>query len=91
VGFGSLCLLAVILHTKTRSRKESNIVIEYIKSFLIGAFVIAVLIAFIGGIVELGIWCSDHLNPLVVIGGLALISFLYFTYQLGKEIRRWND
>jgi hypothetical protein len=91
VGFGSLCLLAVILHTKTRSRKESNIVIEYIKTFLIGAFVIAILVAFIGGIVELGIWCTTHLNPLFVIGGLALISFLYFTYQLGKEIRRWND
>jgi hypothetical protein len=91
VGFGSLCLLAVILHTKIPSqRKESNIVIEYIKCFLIGTFVIAILVALIYGIIELAMWCTAHLNPLFIIGWLSLLSFLYFAYQLGKEIRR-ND
>jgi hypothetical protein len=64
---------------------------EYIKSFLVGAFAIAVLIAMIGGIIHLAMWCSSHLNPLLYIGGLVLIAFVYFAYQVGKELRDWRD
>lgn len=64
---------------------------EYIKSLLVGAICLVSLVALIGGIIRVGVWCAVHLNPLISVGILSLLAFLYFSYQLGRELRRWKD
>jgi hypothetical protein len=64
---------------------------DYIKSFLVGAGVLAGVVALIGLIVWLASWRATLLPGWILSSLFPTTAFIYFSYQLGKEIRNFRD